>query len=211
MPWVSSLYPRNDYRGCQLFLCIWTIAGLFFYLVVTIQGLFFIHVATIVCQLVLIVFWTFLPYLSGSQAFVTSLFGPFFRFVNFWFFLIVLWLPSSIVSPQLYFIAFQDFGSLLQSCFWSFITSTMWFLCLLSPSFVLQSWVCCLSLVAFSTFCQRSKQSVLLLLLFAGSFLQLYRPLKVTCLCSTSLSFVVSSFAVWYIQLYRLSCVIGFY
>ena len=152
-------------------------------------------------SVVLIIFWTFCFIQLGSQAFVTSLFGPFFRFVNFWFFLIVLWLPSSIVSPQLYFIAFQDFGSLLQSCFWSFITSTMWFLCLLSPSFVLQSWVCCLSLVAFSTFCQRSKQSVLLLLLFAGSFLQLYRPLKVTCLCSTSLSFVVSSFAVWYIQL----------
>src|SRR5712671_2421590 len=51
MPWVSSLYPRNDYRGCQLFFCVWTIAGLFFHLVATIQGLFFIHVATIVCQL----------------------------------------------------------------------------------------------------------------------------------------------------------------
>ena len=55
MPWVSSLYPRNDYQGCQLFFCVLTIAGLFFYLVATIQGLFFIHVATIVCWL----FWLF--------------------------------------------------------------------------------------------------------------------------------------------------------
>jgi len=37
-----------------------------FYLVATIQGLFFIHIATIVCQLFLIVFWTFCFIRLGS-------------------------------------------------------------------------------------------------------------------------------------------------
>jgi len=89
MPWVSSLYPRNDYQGCQLFLCVWTIAGLFFYLVATIQGLFFIHVATIVCRL----FWSSSELAVSSalvprHSWLASL-APFSGFVNFWFYLIV--------------------------------------------------------------------------------------------------------------------------
>jgi len=67
-----------------------------FYLVATIQGLFFIHVATIMCRL----FW------SSSELSVSSVlvprhlwlasFGPLFPVVNFWFYLIVLWLPFFI-------------------------------------------------------------------------------------------------------------------